>query len=90
MNQILSAHRVTLGGVEVELTRKEFDLLVALARRPGAVVSRERLLAEVWHTTWAGNVHTVEVHLASLRGKLGDPTLIQTVRGVGYRLRELA
>jgi DNA-binding response OmpR family regulator len=86
----LGAHRVTLGGVEVALTRKEFDLLVALARRPGAVVSRERLLAEVWHTTWAGNVHTVEVHLASLRGKLGDPTLIQTVRGVGYRLREPA
>ena len=45
------------------------------------MVTRERLLAEVWHTTWAGNVHTVEVHLASLRGKLGDPALIQTVRG---------
>jgi DNA-binding response OmpR family regulator len=83
----LSAHRVTVDGAEIALTRKEFDLLVALARRPGSVVSRERLLADVWHTTWAGNVHTVEVHLASVRAKLGNPALIQTVRGVGYRLR---
>jgi DNA-binding response OmpR family regulator len=83
----LAAHQVTLGGRHIVLTRKEFDLLVALARRPGTVVTRERLLAEVWHTTWTGNVHTVEVHLASLRGKLGDPALIQTVRGVGYKLR---
>ncbi len=86
----LGAHRVTLDGAEVVLTRKEFDLLVALARRPGAVVSRDRLLAEVWQTTWTGNAHTVEVHLGSLRAKLGDPTLIQTVRGVGYKLREPA
>ena len=83
----ITAHQVTVDGAEVALTRKEFDLLVALARQPGAVVTRERLLAEVWHTTWAGNLHTVEVHLASLRSKLGDATLIQTVRGVGYRLR---
>jgi DNA-binding response OmpR family regulator len=83
----LDAHRVTLAGAEVALTRKEFDLLLALARRPGIVVSREQLLADVWKTTWTGNLHTVEVHLASLRAKLGDATLIQTVRGVGYRLR---
>jgi DNA-binding response OmpR family regulator len=81
------AHRVTSGGTEISLTRKEYDLLTALARRPGSVVTREQLLADVWQTTWAGSPHTVEVHVASLRGKLGDPRLVQTVRGVGYRLR---
>jgi DNA-binding response OmpR family regulator len=83
----LDAHRVDLAGREVSLTRKEFDLLAALVRRPGGTVSREHLLAEVWHTTWMGSPHTVEVHVASLRAKLGDPGLVQTVRGVGYRLR---
>jgi DNA-binding response OmpR family regulator len=83
----LDAHRVTMGEAEISLTRKEYDLLAALARRPGTVVTRDELLADVWHTTWSGNPHTVEVHVAALRGKLGDPGLIQTVRGVGYRLR---
>jgi DNA-binding response OmpR family regulator len=82
----LDAHRVEVDGREISLTRKEFDLLVALTRRPGAVVSREQLLVDVWHTTWTGNQHTVEVHIGSLRGKLGDPRLVKTVRGVGYRL----
>ena len=82
----LSARRVTVDGAEVALTRKEFEILVALARMPGAVVSRERLMLEAWQTTWVGR-HTVEVHVGSLRGKLGDPGLLQTVRGVGYRLR---
>jgi DNA-binding response OmpR family regulator len=81
------ARRVRVGEREVALTRKEFDLLAALARQPGGAVSRDRLLAEVWHTTWAGSVRTVEVHVASLRSKLGDPALVETVRGVGYRLR---
>jgi DNA-binding response OmpR family regulator len=83
----LDAHRVTAEGTEISLTRKEYDLLAALARRAGAVVTRDQLLADVWQTTWVGSPHTVEVHVASLRGKLGDPGLIQTVRGVGYRLR---
>src|SRR5436305_8773120 len=83
----LDAHRVTVEGAEISLTRKEYDLLVALARRPGTVVTRDELLADVWQTTWAGNPHTVEVHVAALRAKLGDPALVQTVRGVGYRLR---
>src|SRR5262249_11606635 len=83
----LDARRVSVDGTEISLTRKEYDLLAALARRPGAVVTREQLLADVWQTTWQGNPHTVEVHIASLRGKLGDPGLVQTVRGVGYRLR---
>jgi DNA-binding response OmpR family regulator len=81
------ARRTELDGREISLTRKEFELLAALARRPGATVTRDRLFAEVWHTTWRGSPHTVEVHIASLRAKLGDPDLVQTVRGVGYRLR---
>jgi DNA-binding response OmpR family regulator len=83
----LDARRVSVHGTEISLTRKEYDLLAALARRPGAVVTREQLLADVWQTTWVGNPHTVEVHVASLRAKLADPGLVQTVRGVGYRLR---
>jgi DNA-binding response OmpR family regulator len=83
----LDEHRVTVAGREISLTRKEYDLLAALIRRPGATVTREHLLAEVWHTTWLGSPHTVEVHVASLRAKLGDPGIVQTVRGVGYRLR---
>ncbi len=83
----MHARRVLVEGREIALTRKEFDLLAALARQPGGAVTRDQLLAEVWHTTWAGSVRTVEVHVAWLRGKLGDPRLVETVRGVGYRLR---
>src|SRR5205814_904641 len=79
------ARTVEVDGRAVTLTRKEFDLLAALVRRPGTAVTREQLLAEVWHTTWIGSPHTVEVHVASLRAKLGDPGLVQTIRGVGYR-----
>ena len=81
------AHRVTLEGEEVGLTAKEFDLLALLARDAGAVVSRERILSEVWNTTWYGSAKTIDVHVASLRRKLGDPGWIETVRGVGLRLR---
>ncbi len=86
----LDARRVTVDGAEISLTFKEFELLVALVKRSGTVVTRDQLLAEVWQSTWTGNLHTVEVHLASLRSKLGDPGLIQTVRGVGYRMRAAA
>jgi two-component system, OmpR family, response regulator RegX3 len=81
------ARHVTVHGEEIELTPKEFDLLVALARDPGTVVSRRRLLEEVWQTTWYGSTKTIDVHMAALRRKLGDPSLIETVRGVGFRLR---
>ena len=81
-----SARTVQLGSRPVLLTRKEFDILASLARQPGVAVSRDRILLDVWQTTWSGR-HTLEVHVASLRGKLGDPDLVQTVRGVGYRLR---
>ena len=81
------ARPATLDGCELELTPKEFDLLAALARDPGAAVSRQHLLAEVWQTTWYGSAKTIDVHVAALRKKLGDPGWIETVRGVGFRLR---
>ena len=81
------ARRASLDGRELGLTPKEFDLLAALARDPGAAVSRRRLLAEVWQTSWYGSAKTIDVHVAALRKKLGDPGLIETVRGVGFRLR---
>jgi DNA-binding response OmpR family regulator len=77
---------VHLGAVPVVLTRREFDLLTALARQPGLVYRREQLVAEVWGTYDASAERTLEVHIGSLRAKLGDHALIETVRGVGYRL----
>lgn len=86
----LDAHQVRRGGIPIVLTRKEFDLLAALAREPGTVVSKQRLLIEVWHTDWQGTMRTLEVHVGTLRTKLGEPGLIQTVRGVGYQLLDPA
>ena len=83
----LRAHRVTVDGAEVALTGKEFALLALLAREPGAVVDRERILREVWNTTWYGSSKTIDVHVAAIRRKLGDPGWIETVRGIGLRLR---
>ncbi len=83
----LRAHRVTVEGAEVSLTAKEFALLALLAREPGAVVDRERILRDVWDTTWYGSSKTIDVHVAALRRKLGDPAWIETVRGIGLRLR---
>ncbi len=80
------ARRASLDGRELALTTKEFDLLALLASDPGAVIDRERLLREVWNTEWFGPTRTVDVHVASLRRKLGDPRWIETVRGVGLRL----
>ena len=78
--------QAALEGSPVPLTTKEFDLLVLLASEPGSVVSRQRILREVWDTEWFGPTKTVDVHVASLRKKLGDPAWIETVRGVGLRL----
>ena len=80
------AHQVRIGGAPVELTPTEFALLEAFARRPGAAYSRDQLLADVWQTSWTGSTKTVDVHVASLRRKLGDAVAIETVRGIGYRL----
>jgi len=82
----LAARTVHLDDEPITLTRKEFDVLASLARQPGVALSRERILLDVWQTTWSGK-HTLEVHVASLRAKLGRPDLVETVRGVGYRLR---
>jgi len=84
------ARRVFVEGSEVELTRKEFDLLARLARDAGRVVTREDLMSDVWDVNWFGSTKTLDVHIAWLRGKLGDdpayPRFIHTVRGVGFRL----
>jgi DNA-binding response OmpR family regulator len=82
----VAARRVFVDGQPVVLTRKEFDLLRSLARSPGLVYRREHLLAEVWGTRDRAGQRTLEVHIASLRSKLGRPELVETVRGVGYRL----
>jgi two-component system, OmpR family, response regulator RegX3 len=81
------ARRVALAGEPIELTAKEFDILAVLAEDPGNVVSRQTLLERVWETTWYGPTKTIDVHVASLRRKLGDPGWIETVRGIGFRLR---
>ncbi len=84
-----AARRVWRDGVEIRLSRKEFDLLHALIRRPGEIVTRETLMNEVWHTTFWTSAKTIDVHLGWLRRKLGDdtrhPTLITTLRGRGLR-----
>ncbi len=80
---------VTLRGEELELTRREFELLELLMREAGSVVSRERLIDEVWDVNWFGSTKTLDVHVSSLRRKLGEdsaaPRYIHTVRGVGFR-----
>ncbi|HLI53315.1 MAG TPA: response regulator transcription factor [Acidimicrobiales bacterium] len=78
--------RVLVGGEEVALSPKEFDLLALLAQDPGAVVSRQTILEEVWDPHWYGPTKTLDVHVASLRRKLGHPEWIETVRRVGLRL----
>ena len=80
------SHRVLLAGEEVSLTPKEFDLLSLLASDPGAMVTRREILAEVWDPHWYGTSKTVDVHIASLRRKLGHADWIETSRGVGFRL----
>ncbi|HEX5586164.1 MAG TPA: response regulator transcription factor [Acidimicrobiia bacterium] len=79
--------RVEVDGADVALTPKEFDLLAFLAEDPGAVCGRQQVLEEVWDPHWYGPTKTLDVHVASLRKKLGDPRWIETVRGVGFRLR---
>jgi len=76
---------VRVAGEEVELTQREFDLLEYLVRHAGQVVTRDQLLESVWGFAFPGETRTVEVHVAQLRKKLGDPSLVRTVRGVGYK-----
>jgi DNA-binding response OmpR family regulator len=83
----------TFRGEELELSRKEFDLLRLLIENAGSVVTRERLIDEVWDTNWFGSTKTLDVHVSGLRKKLGDdpndPGYIHTVRGVGFRFASL-
>jgi len=79
-----ASRRVQVAGEEVVLTATEFALLEHLMRSPGRVFPREQLLAEVWGYSAFVGTRTVDVHVAQLRGKLGRPELIRTVRGVGY------
>ncbi len=83
---------VFLHGEPLHLSRLEFDLLLLLARHPGMVFSRDRLLERVWGEDFFGVDRVVDVHVAALRKKLGDdpehPRYIETVRGVGYRFKE--
>jgi DNA-binding response OmpR family regulator len=82
----LQRHVVTVAGRPVVLTRKEFQVLALLAGARGAVCTRNRIVAEVWGRSWPGANRTLDVHVGSLRTKLGRPDLVHTVRGVGYRL----
>ncbi len=85
----IRARRAELDGSELALTPREFDLLALFAAEPGAALSRDRIFEEVWGTRWFGSPKTIDVHVAALRRKLGDPGWIETVRGVGFRLRQL-
>ncbi|GGZ21192.1 response regulator transcription factor [Streptomyces poonensis] len=78
--------KVFLDGREVRITRKEFDLLLVLMEDPGSVLERQDLMSRVWDENWCGSSRTLDVHVGSLRSKLGSPAWIETVRGVGYRL----
>ncbi len=83
----LSEHTVFSKGVRVQLTLKEYELLKKFMEHPGRVYSREQLLRSVWGTEYAGETRTVDVHIGTLRTKLGDcGNYIETVRGVGYRM----
>lgn len=81
----LTAHEVRKGGKPVELTYKEFELLRLLLSRQGAVLTRDEILRAVWGYGYAGETRTVDMHVKTLRQKLGEE-LIATVRGVGYRI----
>lgn len=82
------ARLVTVDGVSVELTRTEFDVLASLTARPRTAMSRRQIIDRVWGAEWVGDEHVVDVHIRTLRHKLGDdavaPRFVRTIRGVGY------
>ncbi len=85
----LDRHRCFVEGEEIGLTAKEFQLLATLMRKPGRVLTRERLLDEIWGSDVTVTMRTIDTHLKRLREKLGKGgDLIETVRGVGYRFTE--
>ncbi len=84
----LLTRRVSRGGVDVDLTRREFALLEYLARSPGRVLTRTQILERVWGYDFDPQTNLVDVTIGRLRRKLDDPSLIETVRGVGYRAHD--
>jgi DNA-binding response OmpR family regulator len=86
----IRTHRVTVHGSEVLLTPKEFDILECLAADPGRVVTRQEILETAWDAHWYGPTKVLDVHVASLRRKLGAPGLIETVYGRGFRLGDVS
>lgn len=80
------AREAWLGGELLVLSRKEFELLSMLVQAEGGAVTREALMEGIWDTSWVGASRTLDVHVSSLRAKLGRPGLVETVRGVGYRV----
>ena len=83
-----SARRAWRDGTELELSPKEFDLLAYLVENAGSAVRRDELMQQVWDENWWGSTKTLDVHIGWLRRKLGDPPLITTVRGVGFRFEK--
>jgi DNA-binding response OmpR family regulator len=82
----LRSRRVSVGGREITLTAKEFDILECLAVDPGRVVGRQEILERVWDAHWYGPTKVLDVHIVALRRKLGEPGLVETVYGRGFRL----
>ena len=83
----IKRHEVTVDGKSVALTLKEFELLERLMRNKNIVLTRDQLLGDIWGYDFDGETRTVDVHIRTLRQKLGDKgDLIETVRGVGYRI----
>jgi two-component system response regulator RegX3 len=80
------ARRVHVDGAELQLSPKEYDLLAYLADAPGAALTREQIMEAVWDAHWFGPTKTLDVHIGALRRKLGDAAVVETVRGVGFRL----
>jgi DNA-binding response OmpR family regulator len=84
----LRTRKVTMSGAEVALTPKEFAILECLATDPGRLISRQEIVERAWDEHWYGPTKVLDVHLAALRRKLGDPALIETVYGHGFRLAD--
>ncbi len=85
----LRTRKVTVAGQHIAVTPKEFAILECLASDPGRVVSRQEMLERAWDEHWYGPTKVLDVHMAALRRKLGDPGLIETVYGHGFRLADL-
>ena len=81
-------HQVFIGGTPLELTPKEFEMLLYLVRNKGIVVSREDLLQKIWDYNFYGDERTVDTHIKNIRQKLGEDNIIKTIRGYGYKVEE--